>query len=465
MVETIEDHNVWFTSSGIDEKRRDRVVRTLEQAGLGLYSTQEPPHTGPGLIFFDGVTPEVREQVRHFSRDGRERLLAIAADGVESRDSWRLLSCGASDVLGGRQGSSLSTVVRARLERWLEIDRIISSPEVKDRLVGRSPAWIAGLRRVVELARFSDTSALITGETGTGKELVARLIHSLDARPKKRDLVILDCTTIVPELSGSEFFGHKRGAFTNAITDREGAFALAGGGTLFLDEIGDLPARLQPELLRVVQEGTYKRVGGNSWHKTDFRLICATHRDLLQEVETGAFRRDFYYRVANWKIRLPSLDERREDILPLTRHFLGQVFGDREPPELDPAVRDYLLTRDYPGNVRDLRALALQLGHRHVGSGPITVGDLPEEERPGPDDLARDWRNEGFRGAIRHALTAGVGMKEISAAAADTAVDVATETEGGNLKRAASKLQVTQRALQMRRAARRQQRPTSADQG
>src|SRR4029450_8247587 len=160
---------------------------------------------------------------------------------------------------------------------------------------------------------FSQVSVLIVGESGTGKELIARLIHDLDQRRDKGDFVVVDCTTIVPELSGSELFGHERGAFTGAVGTREGAFALADGGTLFLDEVGELPLPLQGQLLRVVQARMYKRVGGNHWHRTEFRLVCATNRDLAREVERDAFRSDFYYRIANWPCRLPPLGERRGD--------------------------------------------------------------------------------------------------------------------------------------------------------
>src|SRR5690606_31880967 len=135
-------------------------------------------------------------------------------------------------------------------------------------------------------------------------------------------LVILDCSTIVPELAGSEFFGHERGAFTGALITREGAFALADGGTLFLDEIGELPLHLQVQLLRVIQEGTYKKVGSNTWKSTRFRLICATNRDLSEEVKKGRFRADLFYRIASWTFHLPPLRERKEDILPLALHFL-----------------------------------------------------------------------------------------------------------------------------------------------
>ena len=138
---------------------------------------------------------------------------------------------------------------------------------------------------MIETILFSQAPILLIGESGTGKELISRLIHALDKRADKKKLVVVDCTTIVPELSGCELFGHERGSYTNAIQSREGAFALANNGTLFLDEIGELPMNLQAELLRVLQEGMYKKVGSNSWQKTSFRLVCATHRNLKIAVE------------------------------------------------------------------------------------------------------------------------------------------------------------------------------------
>jgi transcriptional regulator with GAF, ATPase, and Fis domain len=249
-------------------------------------------------------------------------------------------------------------------------------------MVGGSQVWKLALRQIVEAACYTQEPVPLTGETGTGKELAANLIHSLDARRSKYDLVVLDCTTIVPDLSGSELFGHERGAFTGAISARDGAFAVADRGVLFLDEVGELPLGLQVQLLRVLQERTYKRVGSNSWHATDFRLVCATNRDLQHEVMRGRFRRDLYYRLASWKIHLPPLSERKEDILPLVYHYLqdGQAEGNRLT--LDQAVEAYLVSRSYPGNVRDLKNLTLRLKARSAGSGRITLGDIPYEDRP-----------------------------------------------------------------------------------
>jgi hypothetical protein len=209
------------------------------------------------------VTPALCTFLRHVS-GGRERILVLvdAAGAPPGGAGWALLQAGAADVLPWADPEELAPQVCTRFRRWLTVDHLLATPPVATAVVGHSASWRALLRDIVESARFSDASTLILGESGTGKELIARLIHTLDARTPKRDLVVLDCSTIMPELSGSEFFGHERGAFTGTAAQRDGAFALADGGTLFLDEIGELPLPLQAQLLRVVQEHTYKRVGG-----------------------------------------------------------------------------------------------------------------------------------------------------------------------------------------------------------
>jgi transcriptional regulator with GAF, ATPase, and Fis domain len=265
----------------------------------------------------------------------------------------------------------------------------------------------------------------------------------------------VDCGSLVPELSGSEFFGHERGAFTGAHIQREGAFALADGATLLLDEIGEIPVALQAQLLRAIQEKTYKRVGGNVWQRASFRLVCATNRNLEELVRQGQFRLDLYYRIAGCVFRTPSLRERKEDIPALAAHFLGGCIPGAVSG-FDPIVRDYLLNRDYPGNIRELRQLIERIAHRHTGPGPITAGDVPEEDRPADGDLHRAWPDEDLERTISNALATGASLGEISRATADTAIRIAVQSERGNLQRAAGRLGITDRALQMRRAADRQ---------
>ncbi|MEI8408966.1 MULTISPECIES: sigma 54-interacting transcriptional regulator [unclassified Kribbella] len=364
----------------------DAVVRTVTHGLEALDIKLIAPAPGiarNGLVVFGAATADVAAGINELAAGLPGRVLALSTTGgLQGDDSWGLLRAGASDVLTWRDPGESAQHIADRLRRWHTIDELVRCSHVQKFLVGDSAVWQAVLREAVEVARFTSAAVLITGESGTGKERVAELIHELDPRPGKGKMVVLDCSTVVPSLSGSEFFGHEKGAFTGASAARAGAFELADGGTLFLDEVGELPVPLQAELLRVIQEGTFKRVGSNLWRKSTFRLVCATNRDLSAARTEGSFRNDFYYRIAGSRLHLPSLRERTEDIVPLFRHFFSQVYPDREPPELEDAVRDLLLTRAYPGNVRDLRSLALQIVHRHLPDGFITVGDIPDHERP-----------------------------------------------------------------------------------
>ena len=371
-------------------------------------------------------------------------------------ERWSVLAAGASDLLDWDSESTTIPQVIAKIERWDEVEMILQSAAVREQIVGAGPDWLAMLRQIVEIAALTLAPVLITGESGTGKELIASLIHAIDRRSSKGEFVLLDCTTIVPELAGSEFFGHERGAYTGAVGQRDGAFAMAHRGTLFLDEVGELPLTLQASLLRVVQERTYKRVGSNEWRAADFRLICATNRDLIAEGSRGAFRRDLYYRIAACTFHLPPLRHRPDDILPLARHFLRQHYPSTEDIDFDDAVCKYLLARDYPGNVRDLKQIVGRMAYRHPGGGRITLGDVPPEDRPRMEELSVDWKGEPFRRSVQRAVSLGFGLKEIGRSAEEVAEEFVVEQESGNLQRAARRLGITDRALQMRRAARRQ---------
>jgi transcriptional regulator with GAF, ATPase, and Fis domain len=443
-----------------DVLSKNLVGESLAQIGVSTEELDTDAPIGSGVLFFDEINQKLCDFLRYVSRDGRKRVLAIAVSqsALDKVGAWRLLQAGASDVFSWDHWSQPTEDIAVRLKRWNRIDQLIESPLVQDNAAGQSTVWKSILRRIVEVAYFTDASVLIMGETGTGKEVAANLIHALDQRPNKRDLIVLDCTTIVSDLSGSEFFGHEKGAFTGAIATRDGAFALANDGTLFLDEIGELQLELQTKLLRVVQERAYKRVGGNTWQHTDFRLVCATNKDLEQEVKRGKFRHDLYYRIASSICKLPSLRERTEDILPLVYYFMQELRPYEEPLKLDETVREYLLKREYPGNVRDLKQLMSRIIHRHVGPGPITIGDIPEEERPSEELGPTEWQDKSFERSIRRALTLGVGLKEIGRTAEETAIRIAVGEENGSLQTAARKLGVTDRALQMRRAARKQQK-------
>jgi formate hydrogenlyase transcriptional activator len=222
-------------------------------------------------------------------------------------------------------------------------------------IVGESAALKTALSMVSVVAP-TDSSVLILGETGTGKELVARAIHKLSSRSEKA-FVKLNCAAIPLGLLESELFGHEKGAFTGAIAQKTGRFELADKGTLFLDEVGDIPLELQAKLLRVLQEQEFERLGSNRTHKVDVRLIAATHRGLPAMVKQGTFREDLYYRLKVFPIHVPALRERREDIPRLVRHFTG-LYSQRMNKRIDvipPDTMDALVRYQWPGNVRELQ--------------------------------------------------------------------------------------------------------------
>jgi formate hydrogenlyase transcriptional activator len=240
-------------------------------------------------------------------------------------------------------------------------------------IVGDSPALKAALR-LVSVVAPTDSSVLILGETGTGKELIARAVHDLSAR-RERAFVKLNCAAIPLGLLESELFGHEKGAFTGAIAQKVGRFELANKGTLFLDEVGDIPPELQAKLLRVLQEQEFERLGGNRTHKVDVRLIAATNRDLAGMVKQSIFREDLYYRLNVFPIHVPALRQRTEDIPKLVRHFT-EVYARRMNKRIDeiPAeTMDALLRYPWPGNVRELQNFV----ERAVILSPHTVLRAP----------------------------------------------------------------------------------------
>ena len=226
-----------------------------------------------------------------------------------------------------------------------------------EQLIGNSSSLETVLEQVERVAP-TDSTVLIQGETGTGKELIARATHNISSRCG-RSFVKLNCAAIPLDLLESELFGHEKGAFTGAIAQRIGRFELADKGTLFLDEVGDIPLALQPKLLRVLQEQEFERLGGTQTHKVDVRLVAATHRDLAAMVKRGEFRSDLYYRLNVFPVLLPPLRERREDIPALVTHFVGMFCRrmgkhiEHIPPETMYALASY----PWPGNVRELQNL------------------------------------------------------------------------------------------------------------
>jgi formate hydrogenlyase transcriptional activator len=280
----------------------------------------------------------------------------------------------------------------------------IVQPESRfDRIIGNSPALEFVLSEV-ELVAPTDSTVLVLGETGTGKELIARAVHNLSGRCG-RPFVKLNCAAIPFDLLESELFGHEKGAFTGATAQKIGRFEMADRGTLFLDEIGDIPLGLQPKLLRVLQEQEFERLGSGQTHHIDIRLVAATHRNLTQMVARNEFRSDLYYRLNVFPIVLPPLRERRQDIALLVSHFV-KLFARRMGKRIDHVPQEILeafTSYSWPGNVRELQNLVERAVIRSNNGelpNPLPISDLsPLRVTSGQVTLT-----DSTRGLILHAL-------------------------------------------------------------
>jgi formate hydrogenlyase transcriptional activator len=339
-------------------------VQILLETGRSLYV--------PDMLQETRFRPDLMEMFRRFGV--RSGFWALLARGDRRFGSMSFASQ-SPDAYGAEDRELMEHIARHvtiavenalafekihELKRRMEDEKVYLEEEIRteyrfDEIVGNSPA----LRRVlkqIETAAPTDSTVLIHGETGTGKELVARAIHQLSRR-NQGTFVKLNCSAIPAALIESELLGHEKGAFTGAIAQRIGRFELANHGTLFLDEIGELPLEIQPKLLRVLQDGQFERLGGTRTIHSDFRLVAATNRDLRGMVNEDKFRRDLYYRVNVFPITIPPLRDRRDDIATLVRYFV-QEFATRmrKPIESIPAdTMSALVNYSWPGNIRELR--------------------------------------------------------------------------------------------------------------
>src|SRR5690606_321529 len=281
------------------------------------------------------------------------------------------------------------------------------SPEVVTEIIGEAPAMQEVFRAIGRLSH-SNVTVLINGQSGTGKELVARALHNHSVR-KDKSFVALNMAAIPKDLIESELFGHEKGSFTGANAQRIGRFEQANGGTLFLDEIGDMPLEAQTRLLRVLQEGEFYRVGGTTPIKVDVRIIAATHQNLEKLVKDGDFREDLFHRLNVIRIHIPKLSERREDIPRLARHFLQRAARElgMEAKTLHKDTERYVMTLAWPGNVRQLENVCRWLTVMASGR-EVLIDDLPPElkQQEARPEAAGDWE-KGLRLWADRALSSG----------------------------------------------------------
>lgn len=325
--------------------------------------------------------------------------------------------------------------IHLTVERALGISKLISEKEALEREIEKeklpkdivcvSPAMKKVMQLIKKVARQPHTTVLILGESGVGKEVVARYLHRSSPRSKRR-FVAVNCAAIPETLLEAELFGYERGAFTGAVSRKKGVFEMAEGGTVFLDEVGDIPPGAQAKLLRVLQEKRIQRLGGLEEIPVDVRIVAATHKNLEEMVSQGKFREDLYYRLNVFPVYIPPLRERREDIVPLAEHFIRRFLGEKvSGPFLTPGAKKLLESYPFPGNVRELsnaceRALILSGGELPLGaehfeflqSGPSMIRSTAHEFKLPPEGISLE---ELEKELIRQALERTGGNQSAAA--------------------------------------------------
>lgn len=377
----------------------------------------------PGL---DGL--EVLEQIRQKSID--LPVIMITGFGASSV-AIRAMQMGAYDYLNKPFNLDEVLLVVKRVFEYQELASRVRSLEgrtdIRERMIGQTPVMHDVYKTIGRVAQ-SNASILVTGETGTGKELVANLIHQNSGR--NGAFVAVNCAALPETLIESELFGHEKGAFTGAMAQRKGRFEVANKGTIFLDEVGEITLPVQKKLLRVLQEGEIERVGGSSPIKVDVRVLAATNRNLLDEVEAGNFREDLYYRLNVINIHMPPLRERTGDIPLLVEHFLNKYRfrNDAAPTRISEEALERLQNYDWPGNVRQLeneieRAVVMSQG-TVITSRFLSLSNANESSQI---DLAARVRN-------------GTGLEKVLASVERIMIKEALRQSDGNNEVAASRL-------------------------
>jgi two-component system NtrC family response regulator len=380
-----------------DTALRESMMETLTDLGHDPVEAQDGGHALDALAagHFDAVLLDLRmpgmdglevlARIRARPNPPPVAVLTAVATAANTIEAMRL---GAADHLSKPVGrAELAALLERLLPGAASAAPAAAVAQPNEALVGASAA-MRDVQKSIGMLADSDATVLIAGETGTGKEVVARALHR-HGRRRDKPFVAVNCAAIPTELLESQLFGHVRGAFTGAIADRPGSFREANGGTLFLDEIGDMDLAMQAKLLRVLQERVVVPVGGKAV-AIDVRIVAASHRDLPDAVQKGQFRQDLFYRLGVVPLTLPPLRERLADIVPLAEHFLAQAADQAGPRRLTAGAASVLLGHDWPGNVRELQN-AMQRVTALVRRPVIDAADLAflTAAQPPPSDT--DW--------------------------------------------------------------------------
>jgi len=429
-IERVADAVIWLDSNARIYRVNDAACRNL---GYSRDELLQMTIHDINPEYPADIWPEHWERIRkhksltfesqHRAKDGRMIPVEISTNYIEYQSQE--FNCSfVRDITERKRAEEIlqnALVEVEQLKNRLQEENIYLQDEIKlqhnfDEIVGSSKALKKALKKVEQVAP-TDATVLILGETGTGKELIARAIHNTSGR-KKRPLVKINCAAIPANLIESELFGHEKGAFTGALKRKVGRFELADSGTIFLDEIGDLSHELQAKLLRVLQEGEFERLGDTHTLHCDVRVIAATHIDLIQAIARGDFREDLYYRLNTFPIELPPLRERVEDIQQLVKHFIAKYSGKTQKPveTISQKAMDMLCAYPWPGNVRELENIIERgvivtqgsnlepgdwLPQRNATSETTAFHSLEEHERNHILQALKrtSWRVSGPRGA------------------------------------------------------------------
>jgi PAS domain S-box-containing protein len=341
---------------------------------IGRHVTEVIENTRMHIVARTGI-PEINQTQRIKGQNMVVQRIPIKKDGKVMAVFGQVMFKDVKDV---RELANRLSILESKLELYeRELISMRSTRYTFESIIGPSPA-MRWLKEEALKASATNLPVLITGESGTGKELFAQAIHNSSNR-RLHPFVRINCAAIPKDLLESELFGYDRGAFTGARTEgKTGKFEMAHHGTIFLDEIGDLPLDMQPKLLRVIEEREFERVGGTTPIRSDFRLIAASNQNLEEMVSRGTFRKDLFYRLNVIPLHIPPLRERREDIIPLARHFISQLVEEFHLPEvtLDPPAQEALLRYDWPGNARELLHVIERVLSTSQGE-VIRLQDLP----------------------------------------------------------------------------------------